>query len=192
MAIKIPADVSGVRRRMAEAAARRKMQLPPKKEEPVAPKPGDRKAGQEAADARRKAREAMQSAAERDVRVKELEDQLAAALKRAEDAEPSAKNWRDYDHKRTERLVAKFPKEEQVKVRKLGADALEMLVEARGLGDAGGAASGATGGKSTGSKFTSMDELTALSKSDPAAYNKGIDDITSGVIKIDSGGKVIA
>lgn len=192
MAIKIPADVSGARRRMAEAAARRKLQIAlPAKTDPAAPKPGDRKAGQEAADARRKAREAMQSAVEKDERIKQLEEQLAAAAKRAEDAEPGAKKWGEYDHKRTERLVAKFPKEEQARVRKLGADALELLVEARGFSDSGTTV-WPTGGKPTGSKFTSMDELTALAKSDPVAYNKGIDDITAGVIKIDSGGKVIA
>ncbi len=190
MAITIPANVSPLRAKLAQAAARRKLNLPVKKEEQPIPKPGDRKAGQEAAEARRKAREALQSAAEKDVRMKELEERLAAAEKRAEDSEPLAKKWSDFDHKRKERLIAKFPKEEQGRIRKFDADAIELLAEARGFAE--GAQGKGADGKPVAGKILSLDDANAAAKSDPAAYNKWVDEVAAGTIKLDSAGKVIA
>lgn len=186
--IKIPADVSQLRRKLIESAARRKVSGTVT-QEPVK-KPGDRKAGQEAADARKKARAAEQSVAEKDIILQDLQEKLAAAEKRAADAEPLADKWNKHDHRRKELLIAKFPKEEQGRVRKLDADALEMLVDARGFGEAAKPAGQID--KVTGSKFSSVDELSALAKTDVAAYNKGMDDIVSGAVKLDQAGKVIA
>jgi len=184
--IKIPADVSALRKKFAEAAARRKMQGKPKEEVKV----GDRKAGQEAADARKKARLAEQTVAEKDLRIKELEDAIADREKKLAEAEPLAKRYSDLDHKRREREIAKFPKEEQAKVRKLEWDAIEMLVQARGF-DTNGAGATGTNGKVVGPKWTNMEELSALAKTDPTAYNKGIDDVAKGVIKMDKEGRVV-
>ena len=159
---------------------------------PVVPevkKPGDRKAGQDAADARKKARAAEQSVAEKDLLLKDLEERLAAAERRAADAEPLADKWSKHDHRRKELLIAKFPKEEQARVRKFDADALEALAEAKGFLSGATVANGQA--KGVGSKILSMDDANAAAKTDPAAYNKFVDDVVSGAIKIDDKGKVI-
>jgi len=189
MAIKIPANVSPLRRKLAEAAARRKIGAPPVPKVPVVPKLGDRKAGQEAADARKKAREAMQTVAEKDIRMKELEEQLAAAMKRAEDAEPLAEKWTKHDHVRLSRMRAKFPPEEQKRIAKLDADALELLAEARGFTDGAVQANGQT--KATGATFKNTEELSALAKTNPEVYNKALDDVKSGKLVFNAKGEVV-
>jgi len=186
MALKIPADVTGVRRRLAEAAAKRKLNIVPDKPKDDSAK---RSAGHDAAEARKKARLAEQSAAEKDLELEKLRADITTAQAKITDLEPAAKRWNDFDHKRKERLIAKFPKEEQAKVRKFDSEALEALAEARGFVGDGGVP--AAGGAPKGSKFTNMDELSALAKTDPIAYNKGVDEIAKGTIKMDKDGKVI-
>ena len=190
MALKIPADVSAVRRKFAEAAAKRKINggIVPDKPKDEAAK---RSAGHDAAEARKKARIAEQSAAEKDLELEKLRTDIAAAQTKITELEPSAKRWNDFDHKRKERLIAKFPKEEQAKVRKFDSEALEALAEARGFAGDGGTQSGGGATATKGSKFTNMDELSALAKTDPVAYNKGVDEIAKGTIKMDKDGKVI-
>lgn len=193
MAIKIPANISPLRRKLAEAAARRKVGAPPVPKVPVASKPADngaaRKAGQETAEARKKAREAMQSAAEKDLRVKELEEQLASAIKRAEEAEPLAEKWTKHDHVRLSRMRAKFPPEEQKRIAKLDADALELLAEARGFTDGATQANGQS--KTAGVTFKTAKELSALAETNPDVYNKALDDVKSGKLKFDMAGNVV-
>lgn len=191
MSVKIPADVSPLRKRLAEAAARRKLELPklPIKQDLV--KPGTlRRAGQETGEERRKRREAEQLSAEKEIRVKELEEALATAQKELAEKSPAADKWQKFDHRRKELLIAKFPKEEQARVRKFDSDALEALAEARGFSGDGGTGTGG-GSKPVAGKFTTQDELIGLAKTDPAAYNKGMDDVAAGVVKFDATGKVL-
>ena len=191
--IKIPANVSPIRRALAEAAARKKLGTPVvKKPENPASNVIRAKAGQEAADARKKAREAMQSAAEKDLRVKELEEKLATAQRELEEKAPLAEKWTKHDHVRRERLIAKFPTEERKKVGKLDADALEMLAEARGfMGDGAAAGNGQAGAK-TGAPILSLEDANRAAKENPKAYNEWVDKVAAGTIKLNADGKVIA
>src|ERR1017187_1700541 len=157
MAIKIPADVSVVRKKFADASARRKREAASGGKPPITNDPAKRKAGQEAADAKkkmqeanRKANELLRNDAEKDLRLKELEEAIATAQAKITELEAPAKRWSDFDHKRKERLIAKFPKEEQAKVRKFDSEALEALCDARGFTGEATAAGGGT--KAVGSK----------------------------------------
>ena len=181
--IKIPANVSSHRRALAEAIARKKAGA-------TKPNPASNvvraKAGQEAADARRKARAAELSAAEKDLELQKLRDELANAQKDLLEKTPLAKKWEDHDHKRRERLIAKFPVEERKRVGKLDADALELLAEARGFaGDGAAAGNGQAGTKAT-SSILSMEDADKISKTDPKAFNEWMDKVASGEIKLDS------
>ena len=181
--IKIPANVSSHRRALAEAIARKKAGAT--KSNPAS-NIVRAKAGQEAADARRKARAAELSAAEKDLELQKLRDDLANAQKDLLEKTPLAKKWEDHDHKRRERLIAKFPVEERKRVGKLDADALELLAEARGFaGDGAAAGSGQAGAKAT-SSILSMEDANKISKTDPKAFNEWMDKVASSEIKLDS------
>lgn len=181
--IKIPANVSSHRRALAEAIARKKAGAT--KSNPAS-NVVRAKAGQEAADARRKARAAELSAAEKDLELQKLRDDLANAQKDLLEKTPLAKKWEDHDHKRRERLIAKFPVEERKRVGKLDADALELLAEARGFaGDGAAAGNGQAGAKAT-SSILSMEDADKISKTDPKAFNEWMDKVASGEIKLDS------
>ena len=145
--MKIPKNVSGLRQKFAQARAERK-RTPIVPEKKTAPDDRVKKARDEAIASRRKLREKETAEAEKDLRIQELEAALNEAKAKNEEYEPAAKRWNDFDHKRKERLIAKFPKEEQSRVRKFDSEAIEALAEARGfMGEGAAAGNGQAGGK---------------------------------------------
>lgn len=188
----IPKDVSSIRRKFAQAAVLRKRAPVTSTAATTITNPEDervKKARNEAIKSRQELREKMKSDAEKDTRIQELQAALDEATGKLTEYEPAAKRWNEFDHKRKERLIAKFPKEEQSKVRKFDSEAIEALAEARGFTAETTPANGQASSKSGLGKIGSLKDAE---KADPKAYNEFMDGIKSGAIKVDADGKVLA
>lgn len=161
----------------------------PQQTQPTGKDPRIAKANQEAADSRRKARELMQTTAQYEARIKELEDAVSESNNRLTELEPRAKRWDAYAHREKEHLVAKFPKEEQARVRKMDVDDLKFLAQRVGL--SGTATQTQTTTQQASAKIATLDDAAKLAETDPKAYNKFMDDVLAGTIKVDAGGVVV-
>lgn len=189
MATKIPTDVSAIRKRFAQAAAKRGLAGPVVLSKQT-PEPANRKAGQEAAEARKKVRLAEQNAAEKDLELEKLRTDLAAAQAKVLDLEPRATSFDKLDHRRKWEKINMFPKEEHNKISKLPFEAIEMLVQAR-FPNGGAPSGGGSGAKSTGLKWKNMEELSALAKTDLPAYKDGIAKLANKEVAVNASGVLV-
>lgn len=189
----IPKDVSGLRRKFAQALVLRKRgTIPPSKPGTVPPrKPAitmedlrAKKAREEAIKSRHELRERSRMDAEKDVEIQELRDRLLAAEKLRDEYEPQAKRWNEYAHKEKERMIAKLPKEVQREARDMDVKHLALFVN-----NYPGAAIPPTGTVPVGTGIKSLEDAT---KADTKTYNKFMDDIKTGAVKVDAKGLVIA
>lgn len=192
--MKIPRDVTTIRQKLAQASVKlkRPVQQTTTAQTVQTKDPRIQKANQEAAENRRKAREAMQTAAERDARIQELEAAKAEYEKKLAELEPAAERWNKYAHTTKERLIQKFPKEDQAALRKMDVDHVRFMANKLGIETGASTSGGTTAAAGKPPQIGSIQDAAKVAESDPVAYNKFMDDVASGAVKVDSAGKVLA
>ena len=183
--MKIPKDVSALRRKFAQAIVAKKRGAVPVKKETVPTDDRVKKAREEAIKSRQQLREKMKNDAEKDARIQELQTALDEANAKLNEFEPAAKRWNEYSHKEKEIMIAKLPKEMHRDARDMDIKHLKLLVS----NHTGEGATTTTGGAAKGTKIASLKDAE---KAEPAAYNEFMDGIKKGTIKIDSEGLVVA
>ncbi len=181
--MKIPKDVSGLRRKFAQAIVSRKHTVVGKPAVVDTPDGRVKRAREEAIKSRQQLREKLKSEAEKDARLVELQAALDEANGRVAEYEPAAKRWNEYSHKEKEIMIAKLPKEMHRDARDMDIKHLKLLVS-NYTGEGGAAPP-----KLAGTKIGSLKEAE---KADPKAYNEFMDGIKKGTIKVDAEGMVLA
>jgi hypothetical protein len=167
--IKIPADVSELKKRAAASLAKR---LAGPIKDPAAKARAEKEAAERVK--RKELAKELESekltASEREAKIKELQDSLDAVTRERDDLKPNADQWKKHEHVERTKILEKIPVEQRKDAKDLPLGALRTFAKAF-TSDAGGA--GGTGDKGKKPEPLSYEEAEAKG---PEAINKWFED----------------